>query len=259
MIKRILVATSLLCMCCILFAQNVQVKGKVVSENEAVEFANVVLQTKDSIFIAGGVTDSKGRFMMENIQAGSYLLCISGMGYTSRIISLDHLAVSKDLGVIMISPESILLKEVVVTGASVINAADRKIILPTAHQLKSAGNGLSLLQQMKLSRIQVDQMRNKVTSSGEGDVQLRMNGVNAEIQDILVLRTEDVIRIEYHDAPGLRYGDHTAAVIDYIVRRHETGGYVALDAQDSPHVLFGNNNFMVKINHKKSEFVFIVR
>ena len=52
MIKRILVATSLLCMCCILFAQNVQVKGKVVSENEAVEFANVVLQTKDSIFIA---------------------------------------------------------------------------------------------------------------------------------------------------------------------------------------------------------------
>ena len=33
-----------------------------------------------------------------------------------------------------------------------------------------------------------------------------MNGVNAEIQDILVLRTEDVIRIEYHDAPGLRYG-----------------------------------------------------
>lgn len=83
----------------------------------------------------------------------------------------------------------------------------------------------------------MDQMRNKVTSSGEGDVQLRINGVNAEIQDILVLRTEDVIRIEYHDAPGLRYGDHTAAVIDYIVRRHETGGYVALDAQDSPHVL----------------------
>ena len=51
MIKRILVATSLLCMCCILFAQNVQVKGKVVSENEAVEFANVVLQTKYSIII----------------------------------------------------------------------------------------------------------------------------------------------------------------------------------------------------------------
>ena len=31
-----------------------RLKGKVVSENEAVEFANVVLQTKDSIFIAGG-------------------------------------------------------------------------------------------------------------------------------------------------------------------------------------------------------------
>ena len=73
MIKRILVATSLFVYVLHTFLlKNVQVKGKVVSENEAVEFANVVLQTKDSIFIAGGVTDSKGRFMMENIQAGSY-------------------------------------------------------------------------------------------------------------------------------------------------------------------------------------------
>lgn len=254
MIKRIILTTSLLCMCCILFAQNLQVKGKVVSENETVEFANVVLQTKDSIFIAGGVTDGKGRFIMENITAGSYQLCISGMGYSTRIIPLDHLIASKDLGVIFITPASIMLKVVVVTGASVINAADRKIIFPTAHQLKSAGNGLSLLQQMKLSRIQVDQMRNTVKSSGEGDIQLRINGVSAEMQDILVLRPEDVIRIEYHDAPGLQYGDNTAAVIDYIVRRHETGGYVAFDTQNSPHVLFGNNNFTVKVNHKKSEF-----
>ena len=71
MIKRILVATSLLCMCCILFAQTVQVKGKVVSENEAVEFANVVLQTKDSIFIAGGVTDSIGDFALKIVKEGS--------------------------------------------------------------------------------------------------------------------------------------------------------------------------------------------
>ena len=254
MIKRIISITSLLCMCHILFAQNLQVKGKVVSENQAVEFANVVLQTKDSVFIAGGVTDEKGRFLMENVDAGSYQLCVSGMGYKKRIIPLDRLVTSKDVGIIRISPESIMLKEVVVTAANVINADDRKIILPTAHQLKSAANGLSLLQQMKLSRIRVDQMRNTVTSSGEGDVQLRINGVTAEMQDVLALRPEDVIRIEYHDAPGLRYGDNTAAVIDYIVRRHETGGYVALDAQDSPHVLFGSNNFTVKLNHKKSEF-----
>ncbi len=88
MIKRIF-GPHHFCVCAAYsFAQNVQVKGKVVSENEAVEFANVVLQTKDSIFIAGGVTDSKGRFMMENIQAGSYLLCITGMGYTSQLYHL---------------------------------------------------------------------------------------------------------------------------------------------------------------------------
>ncbi len=90
MIKRILVATSLLCMCCILFAQNVQVKGKVVSENEAVEICECRIADKGFYIYSRRSNRQKGRFMMENIQTGSYLLCISGMGYTSRIISLDH-------------------------------------------------------------------------------------------------------------------------------------------------------------------------
>lgn len=101
MIKRTIIVTSLLCMCCSLFAQNLQVKGKVVSENETVEFANVVLQTKDSLFVAGGVTDGKGKFMMENVMPGNYRLCISGMGYVTRIIPLDHLTTSKDLGILL--------------------------------------------------------------------------------------------------------------------------------------------------------------
>lgn len=75
-----------------------------------------------------------------------------------------------------------------------------------------------------------------------------------EIQEILALQPEDVIRIEYHDEPGLRYGDNAAAVIDYIVRRHQTGGYVGFDTSTSVNTLLGNNNATAKINHKNSEW-----
>lgn len=252
--KRTITATAFICLCTLLSAQSLQLKGRILSGKEPVEFANVVLQTPDSVFVTGGITDQRGRFNMNNLHAGNYCLQISCLGYEPRRIDLEGFNSSSDLGDITIDSSAIALDEVTVTAANVINQIDRKIILPTAYQLKASSNGLSLLQQMKLSRIQIDPVNRAVTSSGPGDVQLRINGATAETQEILSLRPEDVIRIEYHDDPGMRYGDNVAAVIDYIVRRHETGGYVAFDTQNSSHVVFGDNNVIAKLNHKNSEF-----
>ena len=49
--KRITTTTAFVCLCTLLFAQNLQLRGRVVSGQESVEFANVILQTKDSAFI----------------------------------------------------------------------------------------------------------------------------------------------------------------------------------------------------------------
>ena len=72
--KRITTTTAFVCLCTLLFAQNLQLRGRVVSGQESVEFANVILQTKDSAFISGGVTDQRGRFSMGNLSKGNYLL-----------------------------------------------------------------------------------------------------------------------------------------------------------------------------------------
>lgn len=253
--KRTIIATTLcLFLCHLLQAQTLQLKGRILSGKQPVEFANVILQTSDSVFVTGGVTDQKGRFSMNNLRNGSYQVQISGLGYTTRRVALPDFTATLDMGNISVDSVAIALDEVTITAANVINTVDKKIILPTAHQLKASTNGLSLLQQMKLSRLQVDPLRNTITSSNQGNVQTRINGATAEIQEILSLRPEDVIRIEYHDDPSMRYGENTAAVIDYIVRRRETGGYVAFDTQNSPHVIFGDNNLTAKLNHKKSEF-----
>ena len=63
----------------------------------------------------------------------------------------------------------------------------------------------------------------------------------------------EIIRIEYHDNPGLRYGN-AEVVLDYIVRRPDTGGSIGLELSNSPHVAWRNNQLSGKINHKKSEF-----
>lgn len=252
--KRITTTTAFLCLCMLLIAQNLQLRGRIVSGNEPVEFANVILQTKDSVFISGGITDQRGRFNMNNLQKGNYQLQISGLGYEIRQVSLQDFTANLDLGTISIDSTAIALQEITVTATPVINQPDRKLVFPTAHQLKASTDGLTLLQRLQLNRIQVDPIRQTITSSNQGDVQLRINGVKVEMQEILSLRPEDVIRIEYHDEPSLRYGNNTAVVIDYIVRRHQTGGYIGINAAIPVSTIWGNNNVTAKINHKKSEF-----
>ena len=109
--KRITTTTAFVCLCTLLFAQNLQLRGRVVSGQESVEFANVILQTKDSAFISGGVTDQRGRFSMGNLSKGNYLLQISGIGYQTRQVSLQDFTTTLDLGTISIDSATIALKE----------------------------------------------------------------------------------------------------------------------------------------------------
>ena len=60
-------------------------------------------------------------------------------------------------------------------------------------------------------------MSGEITTSGNGEVQLRINGVRVTYTEISSLSPEDILRIEYHDTPGARYGN-AAAVIDYITK-----------------------------------------
>ena len=118
-----------------------------------------------------------------------------------------------------------LLQEVTVEAASVYHKGDRLLYMPTAIQRRMADNGMSLLHAMQLPRIDVNIVENSIKTSGGESVQLRINGVEATTQELLAIQPKDVVRIEYHTMPGLRYGN-VAAVLDYIVKRRDAGGEV---------------------------------
>ena len=84
-------------------------------------------------------------------------------------------------------------------------------------------------------------------------IQFCINGIKVELSDIRGLSPQEVIRVEYHDNPGLRYGN-ASVVLDYIVRRETSGGSVNLDLSNSPTTSFGDDQVSTKFNHKKSEF-----
>ncbi|WP_288206619.1 TonB-dependent receptor [uncultured Parabacteroides sp.] len=124
-----------------------------------------------------------------------------------------------------VTSSSFFLDEVTVTAKSVINKGDKLSILPSEIQRKTATDGVELLNKMQLSRIMVDVMSGEITTPGNGEVQLRINGILVTYPEVAALNPEDIIRIEYHDSPGVRYGN-AAVVIDYITRKKESGGSI---------------------------------
>lgn len=237
-------------------AQNIRIYGKIIDghEKNPIEFANISLLKEDSTFITGTVSDVNGKFTIPAASKGNYLLSASYIGYAASVMPI-HCEENDYETEIEMKPSFLSLNEVTVTAKSVINKGDRLSILPSQSQIKTSTDGADLLNKMQLPRIMVDIMSGEITASGNGEVQLRVNGILVTYAEIAALKPEDIIRIEYHDSPGARYGN-ASVVIDYITRKNESGGNIRGSAFHS----IGNDRtsaddmLSAKYNKGKSEF-----
>lgn len=119
---------------------------------------------------------------------------------------------------------TLTLGEITVKGMRVIKKVDRQLIIPTKEMVKASSNGFELLNLMTLDGIRVDPVMQTVSSMEGGSVQVRINDIVASTQDIMALRPDEVVRVEYIDNPGIRYSDSgLKAVINYVVKRRSAG------------------------------------
>lgn len=252
--KTIIIAAILMLFSVGIHGQQIQIRGEIrdAGDSRPVEFANIVLQTLDSAFIAGTNSNEIGAFRLEKIKPGDYRLVVSYLGYETTYVSILGIAKSIDLGKVLLQPSSVALEEVTIKASAVRSYSDRRIAFPTDQQKQNATNGINLLSTMMLPRLQVNPLTNEVKAD-EGDIQFCINGIKVEALDVQALSPKEIIRVEYHDNPGVRYGN-VAAVLDYIVKRETTGGSVNMNLSNSPVTVFGDDQVAIRLNHKKSEF-----
>ena len=238
-----------------------RINGRVVDDNDAEPLAGVTIVLSDSSNgqVKGGITDMDGRFELEEVETGDYVLQCSYVGYESFTIVLKQLERSMDLGEIRLKSASEMLDEVVVQGEKAVQKVDRQLVMPTEAQKKASTNGVSLLQHLQIPGLSVNAMEKSIATNYGESVQLRINGVEVTQAEVVAIRPEDVVRVEYHEQPGLRYGG-AAAVIDYIVRRRESGGNVSADLTNGVSPFgFGNYQLSGKYHYGKSSFTALVQ
>ena len=243
-----------------------QTTGIVVDENkQPLPSATVSLfREGENNMISGVATDHNGTFELNTQEGGNYRIRISFLGYTTQEIKCLNTSKHLNLGKIMLDPDSKMLNEVTVTGNSVIRKADRQVVIPNQLQRKTSSNGLGLLQHLQLSRITVNTVDSKVTTTMGDAVELRINGIKAEIQEVKAILPSDILKVEYHDNPGLRYGN-VSAVIDIILKEKKTGGNISGelmntinplgigDYQLSGNYHMGHSNFKPSVNWNRRD------
>ena len=224
--KHSIFFAAMLCVAMTATANNAKISGRIKDANDksAIIGATVLLM-QDTVQIAGTTTDNSGKFTID-ADTGNYILELSYIGYETIRMALT---VNGDthIGDILMQEGATELGEVVVESQAVIQKVDRQILLPSKEQMQASSDGVSLLQNLQIPRIVISPIDNSVKTLSDESVQLRINGVEASTSDVKAINPKDIIRVEYHDQPGVRYNG-AAAVVDYIVKHRDTGGSLML-------------------------------
>lgn len=148
--------------------------------------------------------------------------------------------------------EAQTLAEVTIAAPKVIRKADMDVYYPSVSAVENSKNGLQILSNLRIPQLLVNELQNKITSVGK-DVQVRINGRVATIEEVQALMPETIKRVEWIDNPGLRY-EGANAVLNVIVRNPEVGGSLMLDATQSVHSGWGTYLAGLNLNFGRSQF-----
>ena len=117
--KKLFTILCMFAICSMAAMAQRNITGTIVDKetNENVMQATVALLKKDSTFVKGVISDIEGRFSISAPSNGTYLLKVTSVAYktsyTNVTISDGR---SRNIGVIALSPDAIVLKEAIVTG-----------------------------------------------------------------------------------------------------------------------------------------------
>lgn len=227
------------------YAQS-RVKGCVTDENNnGLPYATVRLLDRDSVFVRGTATDSIGRFVLDGVEKGDYVLSFSSIGYQAKFLFVSIEEANHQLDKVVLQSDNVQLAEVEVKGRAFIRQKDKVLIIPDKQQVKHAGTGYDLLNNLMIPGIDVNRNTGSVTTVG-GEATLYIDGNRASFREVQSLRPRDIEKVEYYDAPSGKYSNDVVS-INYITRQYTSGGYVSLNAKQNIGYLNGDYNLVARL------------
>lgn len=206
-----------------------RIEGKLhnFAENKPVEFASVSLHSvTDSSLVTGAISDTSGRFTINNLKPGDYYIKVSCIGFKPALkngISLNQATPAFNMGIIELASEAQTLKEVTVEGERLKGVAevDKTVYTINSKATVSAHSGLELLRQVPA--VQVD-FQNNITLEGRSNIMILVDGKQRDKEYLAQLNPNNIDKIEVMTNPSVKYEADVTGVINIILKREKKHG-----------------------------------
>lgn len=143
------------------------------------------------------------------------------------------------------------IDEVVIEAAKQYAIGNGIASVPTKKIKQHSINVVDMLSKMMVPGLRVDMMGNKVETTYKAGVHFFIDGVEAQDWEVKALKPKDVMRIEFLQSPADPKFKNYSAVVDFIMKKYDYGGYVLAEGNQSLVYNSGNYGAITKINHKK--------
>jgi outer membrane receptor protein involved in Fe transport len=241
---------------------NAKITGTVTdsTSTKPVEFATVALTDANGKVLDGAICDDKGKFTLNKVQAGEYILSVTFIGFKTKNIPLsikDNRDV--DLGNIVISPVAQVLKEVTVEGErSVIEErVDRTIYNAENDATAKGGDATDVLKRVPMLSVDMD---GNVSLRGNQNILVLINNkpstiVASSVADALKQIPADQIKtVEVITSPSAKYdAEGSAGIINIVTKKNNLQG-LTLNVDSG--VGYRGSNLGLNGNYRKGKMGF---
>ena len=190
----------------------------------------------DSVFVGGTVSDNRGNFSVEAPNNGTFRLKISSVGFQTiqRDVTLRR-GQNQELGTLLMSPESIMLKEAVITGraAQVIVKKDTLVYNPDAFRTPEGSAIEELIKRMPGAEVDED---GNITVNGKEVKKILIDGKEFMLGDtetaLKNLPISIIQNVKFYDQQsdqaritGIEDGNKET-VLDFTIKKGMNHGYM---------------------------------
>ncbi|KIO76936.1 TonB-dependent receptor [Pedobacter lusitanus] len=238
-------------------AQKVTITGRISAviidsaTKQPVDYATVsLIRIKDNKSVNGGVTDAKGKVVLQNVSPEQYKLLIGFMGYKSKTIQVKTSQEKPDLnlGNIYLSGTESNLKEVAIVGKTpMVETKIDKLVYNAEQDVTTAGgNASDVMRKVPMVSVDID---GNPSLRGSSAVRVLINGkpsgtMSNSVADALkMIPAEEIKSVEVITSPSAKYDAEGAGGIINIITKKKTAQGINGNAAVSVGTRQNNGNF----------------
>lgn len=201
--------------------------------NAPLPYASILIKTEmDSAFVTGTISDDEGRFIIQGIKPGNYLLFTSLIGYKTKVQQLFVGGLSQyvGLGTIEIVESSATLQEVEISAKQdeVNGKMDKKTFSVEENVSQSGGSVLQVMQNLPGVTVQDGKVQlrgnEKITILVDGK-QTGLTGFGSQ-NGLDNIPASAIEKIEIINNPSSKYdANGNAGIINILMKKNQQEGF----------------------------------